>query len=159
MEGNVLTAEEVLLGKADPGQSTVVVGGGLVGCETALWLREQGKNVTLVESLNKLLALNGPLCHANSEMLEALVPFKGVQVKCGSTVKSVESDKVVLAGKDGEETVNADSVILCVGYRSENGLYEELKDQVEQIYQIGDANKVANIMYAIWDAYEVASTL
>ena len=92
-------------------------------------------------------------------MLEALVPFKGVQVKCGSTVKSVESGKVVLAGKDGEETVNADSVILCVGYRSENGLYEELKDQVDQIYQIGDANKVANIMYAIWDAYEVASTL
>lgn len=159
LTGNVLTAEDVLLGKADPGKSTVVVGGGLVGCETALWLREQGKDVTLVEALDKLLAVNGPLCHANSEMLEALVPFKGVQVKCGCTVKSAQPGSVVVAGKEGEETIPADSVILCVGYKSENSLYDQLKDTVDDLYQIGDANKVSNIMYAIWDAYEVASTL
>ena len=142
LEGNVLTAEDVLLGKADPGQSTVIVGGGLVGCETALWLREQGKDVTIVEAMDKLLAVNGPLCHANSEMLEALVPFKGVQIKCGSTVKSAQPGNVVIAGKDGDESIPADSVILCVGYKSENGLYDQLKDSVDAIYQIGDANKV-----------------
>ena len=114
---------------------------------------------TIVEAMDKLLAVNGPLCHANSEMLEALVPFKGVQIKCGSTVKSAQPGNVVIAGKDGEESIPADSVILCVGYKSENGLYDQLKDSVDAIYQIGDANKVANIMYAIWDAYEVASTL
>lgn len=101
----------------------------------------------------------GLVRHANSEMLEALVPFKGVQVKCSSTVKSAQPGQVVIAGEQGEETLPADSVILCVGYKAENSLYEELKDQVDAIYQIGDANKVANIMYAIWDAYEVASTL
>ena len=71
----------------------------------------------------------------------------------------MEAGQVVIAGEQGEETLPADSVILCVGYKAENSLYEELKDQVDAIYQIGDANKVANIMYAIWDAYEVASTL
>ena len=49
----------------------IVVGGGLVGCETALWLAQQGKKVTIVEALDKLMAVNGPLCHANKDMLSA----------------------------------------------------------------------------------------
>ncbi|MFA9378633.1 MAG: FAD-dependent oxidoreductase, partial [Lachnotalea sp.] len=66
---HVYTASQVLLKAKDTGASTVVIGGGLVGCETALWLAQQGKKVTIVEALHKLLAVNGPLCHANSEML------------------------------------------------------------------------------------------
>ena len=59
----------------------VVVGGGLVGCETSfsLALAQNGKTVKIVEALDKLLALNGPLCHANSEMLERLIPFHGIE--------------------------------------------------------------------------------
>ena len=59
----------------------------------------------------------------------------------------------------GEEAIPADTVLLCVGYRSENGLYEQLRDRVDAIWQVGDARRVANIMYAIWDAFEVASQL
>jgi 2-enoate reductase len=54
----VYTAADVLLKKKDPGQKTVIIGGGLVGCETALWLKRQGKNVTIIEALEQLLALN-----------------------------------------------------------------------------------------------------
>ena len=155
--GHVLTAEDVLLGKADPGKKTVIVGGGLVGCETALWLKKKGVEVTIVEALPKLLAVNGPLCHANSEMLEALIPFSGIETVCGASLSGVDADGASVT-KDGETThIDADSVILCIGYRSENSLYEPLQDKVAEIYQIGDANRVANIMYAIWDAFEVAN--
>ena len=70
----VYTASQVLLKEKDCGETTVIVGGGLVGCETALWLAEHGKKVTIVEALDKILAVNGPLCHANKDMLERLVP-------------------------------------------------------------------------------------
>lgn len=157
--GNVLTAEDVLLGKADPGKKTVIVGGGLVGCETALWLKKKGVEVTIVEALPKLLAVNGPLCHANSEMLEALIPFSGIETVCGAALSGVDAAGASVTKDGGTTHIDADSVILCIGYRSENSLYDALQDKVAEIYQIGDANRVANIMYAIWDAYEVASNI
>ena len=46
----VYTADEVLLGKQDASDQIVIIGGGLVGCETALWLAQQGKKVSVVES-------------------------------------------------------------------------------------------------------------
>ncbi len=157
--GHVLTAEDVLLGKADPGKKTVIVGGGLVGCETALWLKKKGVDVTIVEALPKLLAVNGPLCHANSEMLEALIPFSGIETVCGAALSGVDAEGASVTKDGGTAHIDADSVILCIGYRSENSLYDALQDKVAEIYQIGDANRVANIMYAIWDAYEVASNI
>lgn len=156
---NVFPAEDVLLGKKDAGKSTVVIGGGLVGCETALWLAQKGVKVTIVEALHKLLAVNGPLCHANSEMLEALIPFNGIDVKCSSTVKAVEGGKVIVVSGGEETAIEADSVILCVGYREEKSLYEAVSQKLDNVRLIGDANRVSNIMYAIWDAYEVANTL
>ena len=53
--------------------------------------------------------------------------------------------------------VACDSVILAVGYEENNRLYHELEFNVPQIYLLGDARKVSNIMYAIWDAFEVAN--
>lgn len=152
-------AADILTGKVEAGQNVVVVGGGLVGCETALWLARQGKTVTIVEALDKLLAVNGPLCHANSEMLEHLIPDHKIRTICSATVRSVNEQGAVVATANGEELICADTVLLCVGYRSENSLYQQLRDEVELIWQVGDARSVANIMYAIWDAYEVASQL
>ena len=60
-----------------------------------------------------------------------------------------------VAGKIRE--IPCDSVVLSVGYREENSLYQELEFEVPEIYLLGDAKKVSNIMYAIWDAFEVAN--
>ena len=149
----------MLTGKVAAGQNVVVVGGGLVGCETALWLAQQGKSVTIVEALEKLLAVNGPLCHANHEMLEALIPFHGINVKCSASVLRTTPNGILVKQDGQDQEIEADTVLLCVGYRSENKLYEELNREVPEIYQIGDARNVANIMYAIWDSYEVASQI
>lgn len=153
----VYTAAQVLMEEKDCGTSTVIIGGGLVGCETALWLVQKGKKVTIVEALDKILAVNGPLCSANKEMLERLVPFHGITVVTAAKALRFENG-ILTVEKDGcEQEIFCDSVILAVGYKEEDSLYRELEFEVPELYLLGDAKKVSNIMYAIWDAFEVAN--
>lgn len=158
-DDKVFAAEEVLMNKKEAGERTVIIGGGLVGCETALHLAKQGKKVTIIEALDKLLALNGPLCHANSDMLLNLIPFNGIEVVTAAKVTSFKDGKLSAQTREGSLEIACDSVILCVGYKEENSLYHELQYEIPEIYLLGDARKVSNIMYGIWDAFEVANNI
>ena len=153
----VYCAEQVLMNQKDPGDKVVVVGGGLVGCEMALDLAQKGKRVTILEALPKIMAVNGPICSANKEMLEELLPFHGVDIICNAKVTGFQDGAVSYETDGKTEKLDADSVILSVGYRSADELYHELKFDVADLYLLGDAGKVSNIMYAIWDAFEVAN--
>lgn len=153
----VYCAEQVLMNQKDPGDRVVVVGGGLVGCEMALDLVQKGKKVTILEALPKIMAVNGPICSANKEMLEELLPFHGVNIICNAKVTGFKDGAVSYETAGKAEKLDADSVILSVGYRSADELYHELEFDVADLYLLGDAGKVSNIMYAIWDAFEVAN--
>ena len=153
----VYTATDALLGKTPIGERVTVVGGGLVGCETALWLAQEGKRVTIVEALDRLMAVNKPLCHANSEMLERLLPFHGVETLVSSSVQKYEGGKIFVKTPQGEQQLDCDTVILSVGFREDRGVFDAWETSAREIYLLGDAKKVANIMYAVWDAFEVAN--
>ena len=153
----VYCAEQVLMNQKDPGDKVVVVGGGLVGCEMALDLAQKGKKVTILEALPKIMAVNGPICSANKEMLEELLPFHGVDIICNAKVTGFQDGAVSYETDGKAEKMDADSVILSVGYRSADELYHELEFDVADLYLLGDAGKASNIMYAIWDAFEVAN--
>lgn len=153
----VYTATDALLGKTPIGERVTVVGGGLVGCETALWLAQEGKCVTIVEALDRLMAVNKPLCHANSEMLERLLPFHGVETLVSSSVQKYEGGKIFVKTPQGERQLDCDTVILSVGFREDRGVFDAWENSAREIYLLGDAKKVANIMYAVWDAFEVAN--
>lgn len=156
-DDKVYTAAQVLMKEKDAGEKTVVIGGGLVGCETALWLARQGKQVKIVEALDKILAVNGPLCHANSEMLERLIPFNNIEVIAEARADSYDGSRLTVKTADGERKLACDSVILSVGYQENDSLYKELQFEIPELYVLGDAKKVSNIMYGIWDAFEVAN--
>ncbi len=155
-----LTARDVLAARAEnTGSKIVVIGGGMVGCELALWLtKDLHKDVTIVEALPKLLAVNAPICSANREMLERLVPFHGSKIYCDTkAVKTISEGLLAENVKTGEqELIPADTVIFAVGFKSDRELYEALSEEPE-LYLIGDAKEFHNVHSAVWDAFEVAN--
>ncbi|MDO4544988.1 MAG: FAD-dependent oxidoreductase [Bacillota bacterium] len=168
-DGKCVSATELLSSEALDGTDYVVAGGGLVGCETALWLAKEGKKVTIVEMLDRLLAVNGPLCHANSDMLQKLIPFNGIRVITDGSIIGFKDGILEVeergSGNDGGEgsgqiriwQLTCDYLVEAVGFTENKSLYEALQYEVPQLYLIGDSRKVSNIMYAIWDAFEVAN--
>ena len=156
----VITAKDALAQSGENvGKHAVVIGGGMVGCELALWLtKDLGKKVTIVEALPKLLAVNAPICSANSEMLERLVPFYGTDVRCRTTaVKATENGLVIRDLDTGaEESIPADTVILAVGFTPDRELYNAMQE-CDEVYAIGDCKEFHNVHSAVWDAVEVAN--
>ena len=158
-KNHVCTADEILNGKEKAGENVVVVGGGLVGCETGLWLRQQGKNVTIVEALPEILGGGKDMCFANYDMLKDLLAFHKIDVYRSSTVKAVNDASVTIKTPEGEKEIKADTVIIAVGYCSDSSLYDSMKATNKIVYNVGDSRNVHNIMHAIWDAYLLAREL
>ena len=156
---HTFSAETVLSGKKDPGKTVIVSGGGLVGCETALWLRNQGKQVVLVEKQRQILPISRELSYSSTETLKRLLPQKGIIVKTDTVISHATEAGIVLLS-DGQATIQAaDSVVTAIGYQSNNALYEQLQTEVKDIYLLGDTKQVKNIMHAVRDAYDVASQI
>ena len=149
-------AKDILLGKAPVGDDIVVVGGGLVGVETALWLAQQGKKASVVEIAPVILGGPGAIPHMNEFMIEDLIEFHKIPVyKSSSIINTTEKD-VTVKTPEGEITIPCDTLITSVGYIKNDGLFNEVKDMDKPVYNLGDSAQVKNIMYAIWNAYEIA---
>ena len=156
---NVISACDFLSGKARVGQKVVVIGGGQVGCEMSLWLSQQGKKVTVVEKLDDLL-IGRPIPWMNRVMLLDLLKFHKVDIMTNCSLSEVTDKGAVLSHKDSRrETFPADTVIISVGLKPEQGIYRLLRGNLTNLYLIGDAREAKNIMNAIWDAYEVARAI
>jgi Pyruvate/2-oxoglutarate dehydrogenase complex, dihydrolipoamide dehydrogenase (E3) component, and related enzymes len=156
---HTFSAETVLSGKKDPGKKVIVSGGGLVGCETALWLRNQGKQVILVEKQSQILPISRELSYSSTETLKRLLPEKGIVVKTDTVISHATAAGVILQSEGQTITQSADSIITAIGYQSNNSLYDNLKTELKEIYLLGDAKQVKNIMHAVRDAYDVASQI
>lgn len=156
----VVSAEDVLLGKKEVGENVVFIGGGLVGCETALWLQNQGKKTAIVEMLPMICGGPHNMPFMNWDMLKDLLIYNKVNLLTSSKVKSIGDNQVVVETPNGEKNLPADTVVLAVGYKSNSALYDELNKNLEvPLYNLGDSREVHNIMSAIWDAYEVARSI
>ena len=154
---NVMTAPDALLGKSEITGDIVIVGGGLVGCEAALWLVKQGKKVTIVEALADILFSEEAIIKdPNEMMLRDLLVFYKVEIIASATVKELTDEGAVVKTADGERVVPAKTIILSVGYNANTALRDEMKDSTYETYVLGDCKSVQNIMTAIWESYEVA---
>ncbi len=157
---NVATCTDVLLGHKGTGKRVVVIGGGLVGCETALWLAQQGKEVTIVEMLPRLMAGGLPVPRMNECMLEDLLAYNQVNVLTGACAGGISADGVTVTTADGsEKKLPAESVVLAAGLLPDNRLYTALSQRLPRVYNPGDGREPRNIMGAVWDGYEVGRML
>jgi 2-enoate reductase len=156
----VTTASDLLLGKKKAKDIVVVIGGGHTGCETALWLAQQGKKVTIVEMLDGLMQAGIPIYRANRMMLLDLLKFHKVNILTGTTLLEVGDAGVTLVNKHfNRNTLKAGTVVLATGLKpAETPLYS-LIGKAPNVHIIGDAKQPRNIMGAIWDAYEVAKNI
>ena len=154
-------------------QNVVIIGGGLTGCELAYDLARRNKKVTIVEALPEILNVEG-LSAANYNCLKELLRFYHVDVLKYSTVKKYENGKafvkttslnvpnindraMVMSLQGVHKTIQeipADTIIVSVGYRADQDLYEQIKD--EHVHLLGDAVHPGNLMSAIWGAYTTA---
>ncbi len=155
----VLTAIDVLLGKKEAGNEVVVVGGGLIGCEVALWLAEMGKQVTILEKLSKLMP--DAIDHnANKEMLVNMLGFKGVDKKTDTALVEVTPEGVKVIEEDLKiHAIKCDSVVLAVGLKPNDSLWEALVEKKYRVYKVGDCQDPRIILNAVWDAYKVANSV
>ena len=154
---NVTTAVDVLLGKAEIGQQVVVVGGGQVGCEVAYELLRAGKQVSLVEFLDGLMAGGTePVSAAVVLMLEDLLNYHHADIRLSSAVKEIKENSVIIEKNGVREELPADTVVLAVGFVENNALFNILQDMGKEVYLVGDAKKSpGNIMHAVADGNRV----
>ena len=154
---NVFTAMDLLLGKGKMGDSVVVVGGGLIGCETALWLAKQGTMVTIVEILPELMVAGLPVPHENRMMLLELLAANNVSMLTNTGIQEVIAEGAIISSEIFKKrTIKADTVVLALGLKPDDELYESLRRKVAHLHVLGDCREPRNIMGAIWDSYEVA---
>jgi len=131
----------------------VVIGGGLTGVELAYEYAKKGSKVTVLEALDKIL--NVDFSAANKNYLLTAIKVYGIDTVTNATVKSMENNKVVYSVDGEEKEVKADTVIVSIGYNS----FKPFDMENKEFYTIGDANKVSNLMGAIWTAYETAMNI
>lgn len=151
VEGNdkAIEACDYLLNKKQVGDTVVIVGGGLTGCEIAYDLYLKGKKPIIVEMKNDLIAVKG-VCLANSSYLRDFFKLNKVEVHLETALSKIDDSGVVVKGKDGKEfSIAADSVILSVGY-----IPTPLA--TKGVHVVGDCSKVGNLRTVIWQAWDVA---
>jgi 2-enoate reductase len=155
----LISAADALLGRKRVGESVVVVGGGLVGCETALYLSQKGKIVTVVEKCGDVAR---DAFKANREYLLEMLADAGVKILTDSTVLEKDNDGLIIGSGDrmrGKMKVRADSVICAVGFQPHNDLAGPLRDKVPEVYAIGDCVQPRKVMHAVWEGYRLARLL
>lgn len=147
----VVSSWDVLSGKAKVGKTVVVVGGGLIGCDTAEYLVEQGKQVTITTRQEKI-GYNMEFVNRNALMLR--FAEENVRIETQVSCKEVTNEGIVAADKWGKEiSIKAETVILAVRIKSVNSLKKELSWKVPELYVIGDAKEPRKIVDAIAEGF------
>ena len=145
-----IEAIDFLLGNKPVGESVVIVGGGLTGCEIAYELYLQGKKPTIVEMQDDLITGKG-ICLANTSFLRDFFGANKVPVHLETALTEVKENGVVVRDKEGNTLeIPADSVIMSTGYRP-----APLAKKGGKVHVIGDAQSVGNLRTVIWGAWDV----
>ena len=156
-ETNWFPALDVLEAVAEVRSSSVlVIGGGLVGLETADFLCGQGRKVTLVEML--------PDVGSDMDLLAKAMIMKRLnknQVAIHTNTKIVRLEKDIAIAKKEEEEIRLpiETVVIAVGIRPNRELPDALTGNDVEVHVIGDAVEPRKALDAVYEGFEIACGL
>jgi 2,4-dienoyl-CoA reductase (NADPH2) len=178
---NVVLAEDVLLDKVDVGDEIVIIGGGATGTETALYLARlntlpaesamylvqhevipfedafekwrYGKKITVLDMLPKFGSNIGQTTRWT--ILQDLA-YRGVKLIPNATVEEITESEVKYSVGDERKSIPCDTVVVAVGVKPNNALYEELKDKIKDVRLIGDAKSPRKGIEALEEGFKAA---
>jgi len=182
---NVIAAWDVLSGKVDTGKEVIIIGGGAVGLETALFLARKGtidaetlhflmfNQAESLETLNALL-FRGLKKITVVEMLKKLgqdigtstrwiiiqdLARLGVRTMTNTLAKEITAEGLIVEREGKEELIRGGTVVIATGAKAVNSLYEDLRDHIKEIYLIGDAKNPRKALEAVAEGLAVGRTI
>lgn len=148
----IYSSLEALDGKIPEGENIIVCGAGLVGCETAMYLAEQGKKATVVDMVD--VPAPDAAYYLKYNLWAKMMELR-VREELGCTIKSVSPTSVTVVRNGKEETFIADAVINSLGMESTRDFLEELREACPAlgIETVGDVNQPKRILQAVHQGY------
>lgn len=151
---NVMLAQQVLAGETETGVRVVIIGGGMVGCETAEFLEERGRKVTIIEVLPELAVNMRPT--PREKLLDRLAE-KPIDIFTRAQCERMTEQGLVITDREGKSrTIQADTVVWATGAIPSLELFDALKEVLPEIYRAGDCVEPRGIMEAIDEGMQVA---
>jgi NADPH-dependent 2,4-dienoyl-CoA reductase/sulfur reductase-like enzyme len=148
---NVMTVRTLYEKKLKGNERIAVIGGGLVGCETALGLARNGHEVTIIEMLDSIA--NGLTMANLHSIIEELGKSK-VKIFTGTTCKSIEDKDILCLDKNGKEfNIPYDFVVAATGTKSQKDMVEKVQDAFPDVYVIGDCISPGKIQDAVHQGF------
>ncbi len=148
-EGRVLTAVDALLGRAMIGDSVIVAGAGLIGCETALYLAKKGKRVVIAGGRR----LAHDMVWGNALDLIKLLDDHEVKIYTNQRIIKITET----GAESAERYFDADTIVLAVGMKPNFDISpEDMMERIPEVYSIGDCVRPRHVMNAIWEGYRTA---
>lgn len=151
----VVAAEDVLTGKETPGGSVIVIGGGLVGCETAEFLLAQGAGVDRVTVVEMLDTVAPQVSPTYRPFFLARLKALGVRMETETTVEGITEGGVLVKRRGEDGVIEGDSIILAVGLRADPALVDSFR-QAGEVHAVGDCVKPRMIKEAIEEGFDLA---
>ena len=153
----VITVPEVFNGERPQVKSAIVIGGGATGCEVALDLSEGGCKVTIVEQLNEI----GRQVEAmTKKIILNRLKKNNVRILTEHRLSVVKEEGVIVTDKNGKEFfIPGDRVIMAVGNRPVNTLFEQVRELGIEVYSLGDCLEVRSAKEALYEGARIGRSI
>ncbi|OGO05414.1 MAG: hypothetical protein A2Y91_02920, partial [Chloroflexi bacterium RBG_13_54_8] len=143
---NVVLAEETLAGAREVGDRVVIVGGGMVGCETAEFLHTKAKQVTILEMLPRV---GDDIEVANRAATMTKLREAGISMRANTKAVRITEHGVEATSDGATEFFEGDTVVLAAGAKPRADLARKLEGKLSAIYSVGDCVKPRRIREAV----------
>jgi 2,4-dienoyl-CoA reductase-like NADH-dependent reductase (Old Yellow Enzyme family)/thioredoxin reductase len=156
---NVVSADDVLTGAKTVDGSVLVVGGGMVGCETAEYLIEHVPGITEVTVLEMLHRMANNVSPTYRPFFLARLKKAGVRMETNTAVEAIMEEGVEVNKKGERGFMKGDAVVLAVGFVPHRPLSDKSTENVSEVYLIGDCVKPRMIKEAMEEGYHIGMNI